>query len=72
MASGARLSPAQAAVVRREYGFNADLLKVEMRRALEFYFDRRWGLHEPEPRLEKVKTERVLFQNNRPSGSSVL
>lgn len=68
----ARLSPAQAAVVRREYGFNADLLKVEMRRALEFYFDRRWGLHEPEPRLEKVKTERVLFQNNRPSGSSVL
>lgn len=55
----ALLSPAQAAVVRREYGFSDDLLKVKVRQALEFYMDRRWGLNEPAPRLEKVKTETV-------------
>lgn len=54
------LSPAQAAVVRREYGFSDDLLKVEVRQALEFYMDRRWGLNESGARLEKVKTETVL------------
>lgn len=58
----ARLSSAQAAVVRREYGFSEDLLKVEVRQALEFYIDRRWGLSEPDSRLEKVKTETVCAQ----------
>ena len=56
----ARLSAAQAAVVRREYGFSDDLLKVEVRQALEFYMDRRWGLNEPGARLEKVKTESLF------------
>jgi hypothetical protein len=51
------LSPAQAAVVRREYGFTDDYLKVEVRQALEFYLDRRWGLTEPQARLERVPIE---------------
>ncbi len=54
------LSPAQAAVVRREYGFSDDFLKIEVRQALEFFMDRRWGLNEPGARLEKVKTESVF------------
>ncbi|RIJ27789.1 WYL domain-containing protein [Henriciella algicola] len=58
------LSSAQAAVVRREYGFSDDLLKVEVRKALEFYIDRRWGLNEPGARLEKVKTELVWPEDN--------
>lgn len=53
----AKLSAAQAAVVRREYGFSDALLKVEVRQALEFYLHRRWGLHEPGSRLERAKTE---------------
>ena len=52
----AKLSASQAAVVRREYGFSDALLKVEVRQALEFYLDRRWGLHEPGSRLERAKT----------------
>ncbi len=55
----AQLSAAQAAVVRREYGFNDDLLKVEVRKALEFYLDRRWGLNEAGARLERVRTEHL-------------
>jgi hypothetical protein len=49
-----QLSPAQAAVVRREYGFTHEYLKIEVRQALEFYLDRRWGLTEPHARLERV------------------
>lgn len=54
------LSPEQAEVVRREYGFDGDFLFVEIRRALEFYFDRRWGLDQLGARLERAKTEVVL------------
>ncbi len=57
-----RLSPAQAAVVRREYDFSDNLLKVELRQALEFYLDRRWGLNEAGARLERVRTEYRLVQ----------
>lgn len=53
------LTAAQAAVVRREFGFSGTLLRIEIRQALEFYFDRRWGLSEPGARLERVKTETV-------------
>ncbi|MBD3770804.1 MAG: WYL domain-containing protein [Rhodobacterales bacterium] len=60
----ARLTSSQAAVVRREFGFSDDLLRIEIRQALEFYFDRRWGLNEPGARLEKVKTETTLSQGN--------
>lgn len=51
------LSREQAEVVRREYGFDADHLIVEIRKALEFCFDRRWGLDLPGARLERAKTE---------------
>jgi predicted DNA-binding transcriptional regulator YafY len=51
------LSNEQAAAVRREYAFDGDVLIVEVRKALEFYADRRWGLDRPEARLERVRTE---------------
>jgi hypothetical protein len=51
------LSAAQAEVVRREFGFEGDLLCVKIRKALEFFFDRRWGLAEAGARLERVTTE---------------
>ena len=57
-----RLGLAQAAVVRREYGFSDDLLKVEVRQALEFHLDRRWGLNEAGARLERVRTEHRLME----------
>ena len=58
------LAPEQAAVVRREYGFEGDLLCVETRKALEFFLDRRWGLNEPGARLERVKTDHESFDHN--------
>jgi hypothetical protein len=51
------LSDQQAKVVRREYGFDHELLCVKTRKALEFSFDRRWGLAENGARLERVKTK---------------
>lgn len=51
------LSPQQAEVVRREFGFEGDVLRVKIRKALEFFFDRRWGLGEAGARLERARTE---------------
>lgn len=51
------LSDDQARVVRREFGFDGELLRVETRKALEFFFSRRWGLAEDGARLEVVRTE---------------
>ena len=51
------LSDEQAAVVRREYGFEGALLLVETRKAMEFYFDRRWHIGEAGSRLERERTE---------------
>ena len=51
------LSIPQAEVVRREFGFEGDFLCVKTRKALEFFFDRRWGLSEVGARLEREKTE---------------
>jgi hypothetical protein len=51
------LTPEQAEVVRREYGFEGDELFVETRKALEFFLDRRWGLKEKGARLERVRTD---------------
>jgi hypothetical protein len=51
------LSAQQASVVRREFGFEGKLLRVETRKALEFFFNRRWGLDELGARLERAKTE---------------
>jgi hypothetical protein len=53
----ADLSDAQARVVKREFGFEGELLRVETRKALEFFFDRRWGLNAEGTRLERAKTE---------------
>ena len=51
------LSDLQAGVVRREFGFEGEYLRVETRKALEFFFNRRWGLDEKGARLERAKTE---------------
>jgi hypothetical protein len=51
------LSPEQADVVRREYGFDGPLLCVETRKPLEFYLDRRWGLDQKGARLERIRTD---------------
>jgi hypothetical protein len=51
------LSEEQAKVVRREFGFEGEWLRIETRRALEFFFDRRWGLDTLGARLERAKTD---------------
>jgi hypothetical protein len=56
------LTPEQAAAVRREYGFKGEFLCVETRKALEFYFDRRWGIDQKGARLEKSRTDYVELQ----------
>lgn len=56
------LSAAQAAAVRREYGFVGDVLCVTTRKALEFYVDHRWGLDLGEARLERVETHYVPIE----------
>ncbi len=53
------LNPAQAEAVRREYGFQGEHLVVTTRKALEFYFDRRWGLDLAAARLERAATRYV-------------
>lgn len=53
------LTPEQAKAVRREFGFRSETLTVEIRKALEFYIERRWGLNRPGARLEIVDTEYV-------------
>lgn len=55
------LTKEQAAAVRREYGFEGNLLCVETRQALEFYLDRRWGIGTPGSRLERARTEYTLI-----------
>ncbi|MER8833233.1 hypothetical protein [Mesorhizobium sp. M0909] len=51
------LSEQQAEAVRREYGFDGELLSIETRKALEFFVARRWGLNLPGARLEYVRTD---------------
>lgn len=47
------LSDEQKCAVRLEYGFAADVLSFQIRRSLEFYVERRWGLNRPGARLER-------------------
>jgi hypothetical protein len=54
------LLPEQARAVRREYGFRGETLTVKIRKALEFYIDRRWGLKQDGARLEIVGVEYML------------
>ena len=51
------LSDAQAAMIRREYGFVGETMRVETRKALEFYASRRWGLDQAGARLEIARVE---------------
>lgn len=51
------LTELQAAVVRREYGFSGELLRLEMRKPLEFFLDRRWNLDGEGARLEVAERE---------------
>lgn len=44
----------QKKVIRTEFGFVSDTLEVRVRKALEFYTKRRWGLDQDNPRLEVV------------------
>ena len=60
----AGLTPEQAVAVRREYGFDGELLCVETRKALEFYLDRRWGLDQKGARLERVRTDYEALANS--------
>ncbi len=51
------LSKEQAEAVRKEYAFEGDFLKLETRKPLEFFLDRRWGLDQAHSRLERFKAE---------------
>lgn len=48
------LAPDQRRVVRVEFGFDGTSLEFRVRKALEFYTKRRWGLDQDHPRLECV------------------
>ncbi len=63
------LSPAQAEAVRREYGFEDELLCIETREALEFYADRRWGLDQPHSRLERERVDYLDISEGAASAS---
>lgn len=58
------LSKRQKDAVRREYGFTAETLCIETRKALEFYADRRWGLDQPNARLQRSSTDIVEPQSH--------
>jgi predicted DNA-binding transcriptional regulator YafY len=47
------LTDEQQAAVRLEFGFTTDVLSFRIRRSLEFYVERRWGLNRPGARLER-------------------
>ena len=47
------LTAEQQAAVRLEYGFTEQVLSFEVRRSLEFYIERRWGLNRAGARLER-------------------
>lgn len=52
----ASLSEEQRAAVEREYELEDGFLVIPVRKALEFYADRRWGLDMEAARLERAKT----------------
>jgi hypothetical protein len=47
------LTEEQQAAVRLEFGFTQEVLSFEVRRSLEFYVERRWGLKQTGSRLER-------------------
>lgn len=54
-----RLSESQKRVVRKEFGFVEEILEIRIRKALEFYPKRRWGLEQEFPRLECLSTNDI-------------
>ena len=54
-----RLTEAQKKVVQIEFGFTQDVLEIRIRKALEFYTKRRWGLEQDVPRLECLSIDHV-------------
>lgn len=58
-----RLTAAQQKVVCIEYGFENDVLEVEVRTALEFYTKRRWGLEQENPRLEVLSVRHEVIED---------
>ena len=53
------LGVAQAAAIRREYGFAKHTLTVRVREALVFYAIRRWGLDRRDSRLSIFAQRKV-------------
>lgn len=53
------LTEDQKRVVRIEFGIEGDCLELRIRKALEFYTKRRWGLDQENPRLECVSREYI-------------
>lgn len=51
------LTPDQKRVVRIEFGIEDDYLEIRVRKALEFYTKRRWGLDQDSPRLQCISCE---------------
>ncbi len=51
------LTEQQRRVVRIEFGFEGECLELRVRKALEFYTARRWGLDQENPRLECVSRD---------------
>ena len=64
-----RLNKQQQNAVRVEFGFSDEILTIRIRKALEFYTKRRWGLEQPEPRLELVSTEYETFSKGTSDGN---
>lgn len=57
------LTPDQRRVVRIEFGIDGASLEVRVRKALEFYTKRRWGLDQENPRLECVDRRYMAMSN---------
>ncbi|MCP4936796.1 MAG: WYL domain-containing protein [bacterium] len=54
-----RLSEAQKKAVRIEFDITGDYLEVRIRKALNLYAERRWGLKQEAPRLECLSVDHV-------------
>jgi hypothetical protein len=59
-----RLTEAQQKVVRIEFGFEHEVLEVKVRKALEFYTKRRWGLEQDSPRLQLVSVRHEVIKED--------
>ncbi|WP_317054351.1 WYL domain-containing protein [Roseovarius rhodophyticola] len=55
------LTQDQKRVVRIEFGFDDECLEIRVRKPLEFYTKRRWGLDQENPRLECFGCEYVAM-----------